>query len=92
LAGALLIAAAPERAQSVLGFASVQTERPWLKGQHVYADNKSTMHLLKNGHPAHVFTAEDRQKAAARTNLIRREMRELERWLDQSATRVDLGA
>jgi hypothetical protein len=35
------------------------------------------MHLLKNGHPAHVFTDEDRRKAAAVTNQIRREMREL---------------
>jgi hypothetical protein len=35
------------------------------------------MHLLKNGHAAHVFTAEDRRKAAAVTNQIRREMREL---------------
>jgi hypothetical protein len=31
------------------------------------------MHLLKNGHPAHVFTDEDRRKAAAVTNQIRRE-------------------
>jgi hypothetical protein len=33
--------------------------------------------LSKNGHPAHVFTDEDRRKAAAVTNQIRREMREL---------------
>jgi len=32
-------------------------------------------HLLKNGHPAHVFTDEDRRKAAAVTNEIRREKR-----------------
>jgi len=30
---------------------------------------------LKNGHPAHVFTDEDRRKAAAVTNEIRREKR-----------------
>jgi hypothetical protein len=35
------------------------------------------MHLLKNGHPAHVFTADDRRKAAAVTNAIRREKRAL---------------
>jgi hypothetical protein len=35
------------------------------------------MHLLKNGHPAHVFTIEDRRKAAAVTNEIRREKRAL---------------
>jgi hypothetical protein len=35
------------------------------------------MHLLKNGHPAHVFTTEDRRKAAAVTNAIRREKRAL---------------
>lgn len=35
------------------------------------------MHLLKNGHPAHVFTLEDRRKAAAVTNEIRREKRAL---------------
>jgi len=35
------------------------------------------MHRLKNGHPAHVFTDEDRRKAAAITNEIRREKREL---------------
>jgi hypothetical protein len=35
------------------------------------------MHFLKNGHPAHVFTDADRRKAAAVTNQIRREMREL---------------
>jgi hypothetical protein len=35
------------------------------------------MHLLKNGHPAHVFTNEDRRKAAAVTNQIRREKREI---------------
>jgi hypothetical protein len=38
------------------------------------------MHLLKNGHPAHVFTDADRRKAAAVTNEIRRANREL---LDQ---------
>jgi septal ring factor EnvC (AmiA/AmiB activator) len=32
---------------------------------------------LKNGHPAHVFTDEDRRKGAAVTNQVRREMREL---------------
>ena len=30
---------------------------------------------LKNGHPAHVFTLEDRRKAAAVTNEIRHEKR-----------------
>jgi hypothetical protein len=35
------------------------------------------MHLLKNGHPAHVFTLEDRRKAAAVTNEIRRQKRAL---------------
>jgi hypothetical protein len=35
------------------------------------------MHLLKNGHPAHVFTDDDRRKAAAITNEIRREKRAL---------------
>jgi hypothetical protein len=35
------------------------------------------MHLLKNGHPAHVFTDEDRRKAADVTNEIRREKRAL---------------
>ena len=35
------------------------------------------MHLLKNGHPAHVFTDEDRRKAAAVTNQIRRERAEI---------------
>jgi hypothetical protein len=35
------------------------------------------MHLLKNGHPAHVFTDEDRRKAARVTNQIRREKREI---------------
>jgi hypothetical protein len=35
------------------------------------------MHVLKNGHPAHVFTTEDRRKAAAVTNEIRREKRAL---------------
>jgi hypothetical protein len=34
-------------------------------------------HLLKNGVPAHVLTTEDRRKAAARTNEIRRMKREL---------------
>jgi hypothetical protein len=34
-------------------------------------------HLLKNGHPAHVFTTEDRRKAAAVTNQIRRERAEI---------------
>jgi hypothetical protein len=53
------------------------------------------MHLLKNGHPAHVFTDEDRRKAAAVTNQIRREMRELveqellNRELDQRVARID---
>jgi hypothetical protein len=43
------------------------------------------MHLLKNGHPAHVFTDEDRRKAAAATNRIRREKREIAElmWLNQ---------
>lgn len=35
------------------------------------------MHALKNGHPAHVFTDDDRRKAAAVTNEIRRAKREL---------------
>jgi hypothetical protein len=35
------------------------------------------MHLLKNGHPAHLFTLEDRRKAAAVTNEIRRQKRAL---------------
>jgi hypothetical protein len=35
------------------------------------------MHLLKNGHPAHAFTDEDRRKAAAVTNAICREKRAL---------------
>jgi hypothetical protein len=35
------------------------------------------MHLLKNGHPAHVFTDEDRRKAAAVTNQIRRDRAEI---------------
>jgi hypothetical protein len=35
------------------------------------------MHLLKNGHPAHVFTHEDRRKSAAVTNQIRRERAEI---------------
>ena len=33
--------------------------------------------LLKSGQPAHVFTDEDRRKAAAVTNEIRRAKREL---------------
>jgi hypothetical protein len=33
------------------------------------------VHRLKNGHPAHVFTDEDRRKAAAVTNEVRREKR-----------------
>jgi hypothetical protein len=33
--------------------------------------------LLKNGHPAHVFTDDDRGKAAAVTNEVRREKRAL---------------
>jgi hypothetical protein len=33
------------------------------------------MHLLKNGHAAHVFTIEERRKAAAVTNDIRRAKR-----------------
>jgi hypothetical protein len=55
------------------------------------------MHLLKNGHPAHVFTLEDRRKAAAVTNEIRREKRalldhlrlneELEQMFARDATR-----
>ena len=36
-----------------------------------------SVHCLKNGHPAHVFTDEDRRKAAAVTNQIRREKREI---------------
>lgn len=32
-------------------------------------------HLLKNGHPAHVFTDEDRRKGAERTNALRRAQR-----------------
>jgi hypothetical protein len=53
------------------------------------------MHLLKNGHPAHVFTDEDRRKAAAVTNQIRREMRELvelellNRELDRRVARIE---
>jgi hypothetical protein len=35
------------------------------------------VHFLKNGHPAHVFTTEDRRKAAAVTNQIRRERAEI---------------
>jgi hypothetical protein len=35
----------------------------------------TSVHRLKNGHPAHVFTDEDRRKAAAVTNEIRREKR-----------------
>ncbi len=35
------------------------------------------MHLLKSGKPAHEFTLEDRRKAAAVTNEIRRAKREL---------------
>jgi hypothetical protein len=35
------------------------------------------MHLLRNGHPEHVFTTEDRRKAAAVTNEIRRQKRAL---------------
>jgi hypothetical protein len=35
------------------------------------------MHRLKNGHPAHELTTEDRRKAAAVTNEIRREKRAL---------------
>lgn len=35
------------------------------------------MHLLKNGHPAHVFNDEDRRKAAAVTNQVRRERNEI---------------
>jgi hypothetical protein len=35
------------------------------------------MHLLKNRHPAHVFTDQDRRKAAAVTNQIRRERAEI---------------
>jgi hypothetical protein len=35
------------------------------------------MHPLKNGHPAHLFTIEDRRKAAAVTNEIRRQKRAL---------------
>jgi septal ring factor EnvC (AmiA/AmiB activator) len=53
------------------------------------------MHLLKNGHPAHVFTDEDRRKAAAVTNQIRRERRELvelellNRELDRRVARIE---
>jgi hypothetical protein len=32
---------------------------------------------LKNGHPAHVFTDEDRRKGAAVTNQVRRERSEI---------------
>src|ERR671915_224387 len=35
------------------------------------------MHVLKNGHPAHVFTDEDRRKGAAVTNETRRAKHEL---------------
>jgi hypothetical protein len=41
------------------------------------------MHLLKNGHPAHLFTIEDRLKAAAVTNEIRRQKRALFEQLPQ---------
>jgi hypothetical protein len=41
------------------------------------------MHLLKNGHPAHLFTIEDRRKAAAVTNEIRRQKRALFEQLPQ---------
>jgi hypothetical protein len=60
------------------------------------------MHLLKNGHPAHVFTLEDRRKAAAVTNEIRRQKRalfehlrlnrEMEQMLARDAARRRRGA
>jgi hypothetical protein len=34
-------------------------------------------HLLKNGHPAHILTTEDRRKAAGSTNAARRLKREI---------------
>jgi hypothetical protein len=37
----------------------------------------ASMHRLENGHPAHVFTDEDRRRAAAITNQIRRERAEI---------------
>ena len=40
-------------------------------------DTDREVRRLKNGHPAHVFTNEDRRKAAAVTNEIRREKRAL---------------
>ena len=50
----------------------------------------SDMHLLKNGHPAHVFTSEDRRKAAAVTKAIRREKgaRFQQLRLDEEMTRM----
>jgi CRISPR/Cas system-associated endonuclease Cas1 len=48
------------------------------------------MHLLKNGHPAHVFTDEERRKAAAVTNEIRRQKRDLaaQLWINQEMERM----
>ena len=48
------------------------------------------MHLLKNGHPAHVFTDENRRKAAAVTNEIRRQKRDLaaQLWINQEMERM----
>jgi hypothetical protein len=37
-------------------------------------------HLLKNGHPAHVFTTEDRRKAAAATNQFVASARRSSPW------------
>ena len=55
------------------GSASPQRERP-------PPTTAEGIHRLKNGAPAHVLTLEDRRKAAAVTNEIRREKRAL---LDQ---------
>jgi hypothetical protein len=57
-----------------------------------------SVHRLKNGAPAHMLTLEDRRKAAAVTNEIRREkrawfeaekdLRELEAWLTRREERL----
>ena len=60
-------AGARYRAQAA-GFSEREQARP---GTH------HEMHLLKNGAPAHQFTDEDRRKAAAVTNEIRRLKREI---------------
>jgi hypothetical protein len=54
------------------------------------------MHLLKNGHAAHELTTEDRRKAAAMTNAIRREKKEpleqlrLNAWIEKEVARRQL--